>query len=168
MAIEIQAPNDFSQYLTSEYTTIFAGGSIEGDTAKPWQKRLVHLFKDCDNVVIVNPRRNVWHSSWKCVASNKKFRAQVEWELLGLELCDTAIMYFDPATKSPISLLEFGRFGKREWQHDYLPPMHVICPPGFWRKGNVDIVCERYDIPTYSSLTAASKEIKRLIQCGKR
>ena len=41
---------------------------------------------------------------------------------------------------SPISLLEFGlhaRSGK----------MVVFCPEGFWRKGNVDIVCERYGIP---------------------
>ncbi len=48
-------------------------------------------------------------------------------------------MYFDPDGKAPISLLELGlhaRGGK----------MVVCCPEGFWRKGNVEIVCERYGV----------------------
>ena len=28
----------------------------------------------------------------------------------------------------------------------------VCCPDGFWRKGNVDIVCERYRIKQMSGL----------------
>lgn len=31
----------------------------------------------------------------------------------------------------------------------------VICPDGFWRKGNVDIVCERFGIKQVVSLFEA-------------
>jgi hypothetical protein len=48
-------------------------------------------------------------------------------------------MVFDPNTKSPISLLELGLHASSE-------KMVVICPEGFWRKGNVDIVCEKHNI----------------------
>ena len=30
--------------------------------------------------------------------------------------------------------------------------MMVCCPEGFWRKGNVDIICERYGITQFDSL----------------
>jgi hypothetical protein len=48
-------------------------------------------------------------------------------------------MVFDPKTMSPISLLELGLHSKSN-------KMVVMCPEGFWRKGNVDIVCEKYNI----------------------
>jgi hypothetical protein len=28
----------------------------------------------------------------------------------------------------------------------------VCCPPGFWRQGNVAIVCERYGVPMVDDL----------------
>ena len=58
-----------------------------------------------------------------------------------LEDAQFIMMYFDPATKSPISLLELG-------VHACCNPekLIVLCPDGFWRKGNVDIVCERYGV----------------------
>ena len=54
-------------------------------------------------------------------------------------------MYFDPNTKSPISLLELGLYATSK-------KLHVICPKGFWRKGNVDIICKKYDIPIYETI----------------
>jgi hypothetical protein len=62
-----------------------------------------------------------------------------------LEDCDIIFMYFDPGTKSPISLLELGL-------HADSGKMIVVCPDGFWRKGNVDIVCTRFNIPLFNSL----------------
>lgn len=37
----------------------------------------------------------------------------------------------------------------------------VICPDGFWRKGNVDIVSEKYHISTYNNLDEVIDEIRR-------
>ena len=58
-----------------------------------------------------------------------------------LDKADFIIMYFDPETKSPITMLELGI-------HAVSSPekLVVLCTDGFWRKGNVDIVCERYGI----------------------
>lgn len=65
-------------------------------------------------------------------------------------------MYFDPFTKSPISLLELGLFANSG-------KLHVICQSPFWRKGNVDIVCAKYNIPVYENLGEFKNKINELI-----
>jgi len=136
MAIEIQAPNEIPNVKTN--TKIFLGGSIEMGKAIDWQKELIERLKD-EMITFLNPRRSDWDSSWTQEITNPQFREQVEWELNGLETSDIIVMVFDPNTKSPISLLELGLHASSE-------KMVVICPEGFWRKGNVDIVCEKYNI----------------------
>jgi hypothetical protein len=69
----------------------------------------------------------------------------VNWELNGLDKADYILMYFSPETKSPISLLELGLYAASG-------KLIVCCPEGFWRKGNVDIVCEKYGIQTVDTL----------------
>ena len=61
----------------------------------------------------------------------------VEWELEQLERADVVAMYLDPATKAPVSLLELGLFARSG-------RVVVGCPPAFYRRGNVEIVCARY------------------------
>jgi hypothetical protein len=136
MAIEIQAPNDIPNVKTN--TKIFLGGSIEMGKAVNWQKALIERLRD-EPITFINPRRDDWDSSWVQEITNPQFREQVEWELSGLEESDIIIMVFDPKTMSPISLLELGLHSKSN-------KMVVMCPEGFWRKGNVDIVCEKYNI----------------------
>ena len=153
MAIEIKPLTAI--YGNTKYR-LFLAGSIEMGTAKPWRRRVVTFFRNRNDIIILNPLRDKWNASWKQVKSNRNFRQQVEWELNGLEAANIILMYFDPATKSPISLLELGL----SLFVNSSSNMHVVCPPGFWRKGNVDIVCERYHIPQYSSLTKALKGIE--------
>lgn len=136
MAIEIQAPNEIPNVKTN--TKIFLGGSIEMGKAVNWQKALIERLRD-EPITFINPRRDDWDSSWVQEITNPQFREQVEWELSGLEESDIIIMVFDPKTMSPISLLELGLQSKSN-------KMVVMCPEGFWRKGNVDIVCEKYNI----------------------
>ena len=125
--------------LEKPQKSIFLAGSIEQDKAINWQNYIIENLK-ISNITILNPRRDNWDSNWKQIKQNKIFHEQVSWELEALELSDLIIMYFDPTTKSPISLLEFGLYAQ---SHKLI----VCCPEGFWRKGNVDIVCERYSIP---------------------
>ena len=63
--------------------------------------------------------------------------AAVEWELDGLERADVIAMWFAPETKAPITLLELGLFARSG-------KVVVGCPNGFWRKGNVEVVCARF------------------------
>ena len=134
-----------------KHPTIFLAGSIEMGKAEDWQQKMEWLFRDGD-ATIFNPRREEWDSSWSQDIENPQFYQQVNWELNALEKSDLIFMYFAPGTQSPISLLELGLFA-------HTGKMIVCCPEGFWRKGNVDIVCDRYDIPVFSNVVAAQGEL---------
>lgn len=126
----------------SKIERIFLAGTIDNGNSIDWQSKVSEELKDYD-ITIYNPRRLDWDSSWKQDISNDPFNQQVNWELDHLERSDLIIMYFLPGSQSPISLLELGIFYKK---------MVVCCPDGFWRKGNVDIVCKRYNIPQFNSI----------------
>lgn len=125
--------------------TVFLAGSIEMGVAENWQDKVGTHFHTVLNWDVLNPRRDDWDSSWKQDFENPQFFQQVTWELNALEQCDLIVMYFDPSTKSPISLLELGLFARSG-------KLRVVCPDGFWRKGNVEIVCNYYNIPFYDKL----------------
>ena len=144
MKKEIKAPNEFD---IMEPNLIFLAGSIEMGAAENWQEKTTRLLENTD-WTILNPRRSDWDSSWKQEKDNPKFREQVEWELKAQEAAAKILMYFDPNTKSPISLLELGLFAQSG-------KMMVVCPQGFWRKGNVDITCERYGVRQFGTIEEA-------------
>lgn len=124
--------------------SIFLGGSIEMGKAENWQIDMINFLEPFD-FEIFNPRREDWDSTWKQSYENGNFYQQVNWELNALEHADIILMNFIPDTLSPISLLEMGLFGVDG-------NIHVVCPDGYWRKGNVDVVCDRYSIPLYNTL----------------
>ena len=123
---------------------VFLAGSIEMGSAEDWQKNITNFFVD-NGWGVFNPRRDDWDSSWTQDFENPQFYQQVNWELDALDKSDMILMYFDPSTKSPISLLELGIYAKDK-------KMYVVCPDGFWRKGNVEIVSNKYNIPLFDSL----------------
>lgn len=123
--------------------SIFLAGSIEMGSAEDWQSELAsRLLVDFN---VFNPRRDEWDSSWEQKFETPQFSQQVRWELDALDKADIILIYFSPNTKSPISLLELGLYASSG-------KVHVVCPEGFWRKGNVDIVCNKYNIPQYKSI----------------
>jgi DNA-binding transcriptional MerR regulator len=138
--VVIKAP----EKLTNGGTTVFLAGSIEMGKATDWQTKIENELRDRldgdQMVTLYNPRRDDWDSSWEQTIENDNFREQVEWELNALEKADKIVVYIDPETKSPITLLEIGL-------HAHSGNMCVCCPDGFYRKGNIDIVCNKHDIP---------------------
>ena len=139
--IEIQAPIESEE---TDQLTVFLAGSIEMGVAEHWQDRIV---RDRDD----------WDSSWKQTIDDPQFNEQVTWELEHLERADLIVMYFDPSTKSPITLLELGLFAQEA-------AMIVCCPDGFWRKGNVDIVCKHYGVAQVDSIEVLIERIKCMAQ----
>lgn len=126
--------------LPVDHRVVFLAGSIEMGRAEDWQSRLTQsVLTARPTVVVANPRRSQWDSSWEQSIDNPEFRNQVEWELDHLERADLAVFYFQPGTQSPITLLELGKRLESAKAHQTL----VCCPPGFWRRGNVEIVCHR-------------------------
>ncbi len=113
--------------------------------AERWQEQVVNAVAGASDLVILNPRRDDWDGSWRQRADDPRFFEQVSWELDMLDAADIVVMYLAPGTASPVSLLELGlcaRSGK----------LLTCCPPGFWRRGNVEIVCVRHRIPLFGTL----------------
>jgi len=135
--------------------TIFLAGSIEMGAAEDWQQRVSGLLADYRNTTIFNPRRDDWDSSWGQTLEDENFVGQVTWELQKLEEADLIFFYFDPATKSPISLLEFGMYARCN-------PEKVICcaPDGFYRKGNLQVTGLRYGVEVHDDLTEALEDLR--------
>lgn len=126
---------------------IFLAGSIEQGTAEEWQQRCEKVFDQLPKVVVLNPRRDVWDPNLKQDISEPVFNEQVNWELDGIAMSDLVFMYFDPNTKSPITLAELGFTAGAQI------PTVVVCPPGFWRRGNVQIMCQRAGFELFDDLT---------------
>lgn len=138
--------------LQKTFPTVFLAGSIEMGKAVDWQTEITNRL---DNVNIINPRRDDWDSSWIQDISNPQFREQVEWEYDGIRKSDLVVFFFDPKTKSPITLLELGvvlQSGTRAV---------VYCPEGYWRKGNVDIYCHLHGIVVFNDKELFYKEVER-------
>ena len=125
--------------------SVFLAGSIEMGLAEDWQVAIQGRLID-SGITVFNPRRDDWNPNWEQRADNPPFREQVEWELNALDKSDLILMYLQPGTKSPISLLELGLYASSG-------KLLVCCPEGFWRKGNVDIVCQRSAIPQFVTLS---------------
>lgn len=152
--VEIKPP---ATYEPKGGYKIFLAGSIEMGKAIDWQTRAAKAFEDIRGVFILNPRRDDWDASWVQSIDNPQFNEQVSWELKGLEDADLILYYFVPGTQSPISLLELGLYANMNKM------IVVCCPEGFWRKGNVDMVCDRYHIPLYEDIDVMIKELVRYV-----
>ena len=140
----IKPPQSIVKNCDKAYKKIFLAGTIEMGNSEDWQSKVTEFF-DGRAYTILNPRRDEWDSSWEQKIENPQFYQQVNWELDALNKADIIILYFLPESKSPISLLELGLYASSG-------KLLVCCPDGFWRKGNVEIVCERYDIPLYDNI----------------
>jgi hypothetical protein len=133
--------------------SVFLAGSIEMGQAEDWQSQMENALRDVD-VLVLNPRRDAWDASWVQAIENPQFREQVEWELSGLERATVVATYFAPSTRAPVTLLEMGlcaRSGR----------LVVCCPEGYWRRGNVEVVCRRYGVPLVATLAELAAEVRR-------
>lgn len=149
---EIQAP----KFVSDKVATIFLAGSIEMGTAEHWQERVVGMLVD-SKWTILNPRRDDWDDTWKQSWEDERFVEQVQWELQGIEQAEKVIIYFAKDTKAPITLLELGIASQMKEPDN----VYVVCPEGFYRKGNVDIICDRYGLRQYKTLEDVVSMIRR-------
>lgn len=152
--IHIKAPHCYSVHL--EKKSVFLAGSIEMGAAENWQEAVVEGLRSTD-LVILNPRRDDWNVSWVQSIDNPHFREQVEWELDALDAATFVAFYFSPGTKSPITLMELGLHVVKNSKK-----LIVCCPEGFWRKGNVDILCARYGVRQVKSLEQLETALRGL------
>ena len=154
---EVLFPPNRLVELSLDTLTVFLAGSIDMGKAQEWQKEVCDTLTGC---LIFNPRRVDWDSSWKQEMSNPKFKEQVDWELDHLVTSDIALFFFDPNGKAPVTLLELGTRG-------YDGDTVVVCPEGYWRRGNVEIFCNRYSIPMFSDLKSGIGHVQAMVDMYK-
>ncbi|KAF2740918.1 hypothetical protein EJ04DRAFT_398334, partial [Polyplosphaeria fusca] len=122
-------------------------------TPSNWQSRLSASLSHLP-IAILNPLRPDWDSSWVESITFPPFKEQVEWEMDAAGAANVIAFYFDPGKESPITLLELGLYagtGKAV----------VCCPEGFYKRGNVEIVCKRYGVVLVETLEELVGEVGR-------
>jgi len=155
----ITAPEDIHKYRVTRSgwdvqprPTLFLGGSIEQGKAEFWQDAVAESLKD-ESILLFNPRRQEWDE----LADEKFIRAQIRWELAALEESDAVLIYLQPGTLSPISMLEFGLYARAPRRK-----LVVVCPPGFWRRTNIEETAARFGIPLYDTIDEGVKKAAEL------
>jgi len=151
-----KAPDDFKDHGSS--ISVFLAGSIDMNKAPKWQKTIEEELSIYPNglLTVLNPRRDKYKTKGKQSISDPYFKKQVMWELAGIEEASIIFMYFSPDTLAPVTLLELGLYADRM-------NIVLVCPDGYWRKGNVEIVADVYKIPLYNSLEEGIKELHKSI-----
>jgi len=158
--MQIIKPPDQLDHLDSDSPIVFLAGSIEMGTAVEWQNKVETELRDFKGTIL-NPRRDDWDSSWTQSIDNDQFRNQVEWELRGLLDCASHVFfYFAPETKSPISLMELGLIVGQNSEL-FFQEIIVVCPNDFWRKGNVDVLCNQFGVDVYPDLESGIAKLKQ-------
>jgi hypothetical protein len=145
-----------SNQSQENYPGIFLAGSIDMGSSVDWQTEVQEKLDDCE-VTFLNPRREEWDSSWEQRATNPQFNHQVNWEMSNLLDADIIFMNILPESKSPITLLELGL-------HANSSRLMVCCPDGFYRKGNVEVVCHRHNIPLFNDFETAVAALRSRIK----
>lgn len=158
--------------IADTQTVIFLAG-ITSPPDAAWRLELIEELAHLRHVTIADPTRPDWDDTWVEDASFAPFADQVRWELDLQDRADVLVVNFggllDAAScegrtgggaaigelpKAPISLLELGiraGSGRR---------CMVVCRDGYWKKGNVQLVCERYGIKMFPSVHALAKALE--------
>lgn len=132
--------------------SVFLAGTTSRVDASDWRETLSASLADVP-VTIFNPYRADWDSSWREDIDFAPYREQVEWELEKQDEADLVVVYFHPATQAPVSLLELGLCAR------FPGKAIVVCPEGFWKRGNVQIVCAKFGVEMVDSVEGLKEAI---------
>ena len=139
--------------------SIFLAGSIDMGAAENWQKTIADSLTEYD-IDIYNPRRSHWDSSLVQHFTEPTFYQQVSWELDALERAHIIVMNLLPNSSSPVSLLELGLYARSR-------KILVCCPDEFYRSGNVQITCNKFNIPMFKNMEELMTVLKEKIKHSK-
>lgn len=126
--------------------SVFLAGTIDNGASDDWQAQAIESLAPLAEHIF-NPRREAWDPQWVGSKDHPEFKKQVNWELDHIEDASLVLIYFAPGSLSPITLLELGLLAERSPRK-----ILVCCPDPFWRKGNVDVLCERKGIACFDRL----------------
>lgn len=140
-------------HFNGEGKSIFLSGSFPPGSRTEWQN-FIEVELSTLRITILNPYNDAWDKTWQNDISFAPFRKQVEWELNMQDVASVIAVYFAPNTQAPISLLEFGLFARSG-------KVIVACPEGFWKRGNVQVICASLGIELVGTLDELVDSITR-------
>jgi hypothetical protein len=135
--------------------SIILYGTIESSPTDNWTTSFADSLSDLP-ITILNPRRDDWDSTWREDMRFPLFKEQTDWEMDHAALADVIAFYFKPGTLTPVTLLELGMYAGM-----YPAKCVVCCPEGFYKRGNVEIVCSRLGVEFLGSLEELGAVVKR-------
>jgi hypothetical protein len=132
--------------------SVFLAGTTSKVDESDWRETLSSSLSGLP-ITIFNPHRADWDSTWREDIDFTPYREQVLWELDKQAKADLVVVYFHPATQAPISLLEFGLSAQSKGK------VIAVCPQGYWKRGNVQIVCQKYGVEILDNIDGLSEAI---------
>ncbi|EXJ66829.1 uncharacterized protein A1O5_10024 [Cladophialophora psammophila CBS 110553] len=139
--------------------SVFLAGTTSKVDTTDWRETLSTSLLGTP-ITIYNPYRADWDSSWREDINFAPYREQVEWELEKQDQADIVVFYFHPATQAPISLLELGVCARAPGK------AIVVCPEGYWKRGNVQIVCNKFGFEMVDTLDGLKDAIIKRLPLG--
>ncbi|CAG5188979.1 uncharacterized protein ALTATR162_LOCUS12075 [Alternaria atra] len=136
--------------------TVFTAGSIEMGGAVNWQPLMATLLHHLP-ITVCNPRKGEWDKNITQQAKDEFFKQQVDWERDALEQADVICFFFDTETKSPVSLLELGRWAASD-------KVVVCCGDEYWKSGNVHLACEHDGITYVKEFEKLVPEVVKMLE----
>ena len=152
----IYAPSD--EAPRGVKSVFLAGTTSKADTTD-WREILSTSLFDMP-IMIYNPYRTDWDSSWSEDINFAPYREQVEWELDKQSKADIVVLYFHPATQAPVSLLELGVCMRVPGK------AIVVCPEGYWKRGNVQIVCKKFGVEMLDNVDKLREAVVKRLPFG--
>lgn len=135
-----------SKELPHGIKSVFLAGTTSRVDTADWRETLSSSLSQYP-ITIYNPYCADWDSTWREDPDFAPFREQVEWELEMQAQADLVVVYFHPATQAPVSLLELGLSA-------HIPGKVIaVCPEGYWKRGNVQIVCQTFGIELLNDIS---------------
>lgn len=139
--------------------SVFLAGTTSKVDASDWRETLSSSLSEVP-ITIYNPYRADWDSTWLEDIKFSPYREQVLWELDKQAKADLVVVYFHPATQAPISLLEFGLSAQVPGK------VIAVCPERFWKRGNVQIVCQKFGVEFLENVDGLHEAIMKNLSIG--
>ncbi|KAH6648168.1 hypothetical protein BKA67DRAFT_523248 [Truncatella angustata] len=156
-ALVVKAPAAVS-HSHKNLKSVFLAGPTSG--SYDWRGAVIEQLRD-EAINIFNPHRPDWDSSWREDLTCAPYVEQVRWELEKQEEASVVAVYFGTGTDAPISLLELGLCAKEK-------RAVVFVEEGYSKKGNVQLVCERYGVELVGNMTGFRDGIIKLLRSRPR
>ena len=136
--------------------SVFLAGTIDNGNSFDWQQEVIQQLQDIDCVVF-NPRKASWDVNLNPIEVTKALRTQVEWEQKAIEYASEVFFNFEGGSVSPISLLEYGQCWGTE------KSTIVRCSADYFRFGNIKIMQDLIQEPTYTNFNTAVQFLKQCL-----